>query len=159
MTARITKEQALERLAVDMPVGACPMCTVIERGGERVLARGTHATAVLNGYPLELGHALVVLHDHVRSFSEVSPEAHAELVALAHDVARRVEAVLEPARVFVASLGSDREGLAMTTPHLHYHVIPIRARAARPSEVLTWERGVLDPTAEEWAELVSKLRL
>jgi len=113
---------------------------------------------MLTGFPLSWGHVIVAMNEHTTRFSDASDEVLAEMTALAHRYARRVENVLQPARVFVASLGSDREGLAMTTPHLHYHVVPVREKAARPSEIFTWAHGVYAGTSDEWDVLASQLR-
>ena len=157
MPRRLSKDEALDRLASDMPVGACPMCTLLERSSTRFLERGGRVSALLTGFPLAWGHVLVVMHGHTTRFADLDDEVHAEMSAMAHRFARRVEVSLAPARVYVASLGSDREGLAMTTPHLHYHVVPVQERAARPAEVFTWERGIWDGTPAEWDALAEKL--
>lgn len=46
----------------------------------------------------------------------------------------------------------------MTFPHLHLNVIPVSEAGARPREVLTWQHGVYDGSADEWAALARALR-
>ena len=133
------------------------MCSLLASKGTRVLARGRGVTTILNGYPLAWGHAVVVVHDHVTSYTDLDPEIALESMRLMHAAARRIERSLAPMRVFTASLGSAREDLTMTSPHLHWHVVPVVEGSARAAEVLTWERGVYEGTKAEWDALQALL--
>ncbi len=141
-----------------MPVRACPMCTLLSSEARHVSLHAETARRLSSpGFPLSWGHVLVAAHAHTTCFADADEALLTEMAALAHRYARILEARLAPARVYVASLGSDREGLAMTTPHLHYHVVPVKERAARPSEVFTWENGVWDGSNAEWDALAETL--
>lgn len=162
MTRRISKEEALRRLAGEPRSSGCIMCSLLaalqaDAESERVLERGVRATTVLNAYPLTWGHAMVVAHDHVTSYAELDEEAAVEVMRLIRAAAIRIEEALSPLRVFVASLGSSRADLAMTSPHLHWHLVPVGDAPTRPAEVLTWERGVLEGTDEEWRSLARSI--
>ena len=159
MPTRITKEVALERIARESRAPGCLVCSLLASKEARVLERGERATTLLTAYPLTWGHAFVCLHEHVTTYTELSPVALGEATELVHRVATRIEKALAPVRVFVASLGSARNDLTMSSPHLHWHVIPVMETPTRPAEVLTWERGVLDGTAGEWDELVAMLEV
>ncbi len=126
------------------------MCSILASPASRVLERGRGVTTLLNAYPLTWGHAVVVIDRHATRYTDVDAETAAESMRLIHAVARRIELSLAPMRVFVASLGSAREDLTMTSPHLHWHVVPVVSGSARAAEVLTWERGVLEGTVDEW---------
>lgn len=152
MPRRIAREEALRRIGA---ADACVPC-----GWSRAaspLAESEHAVAVLSRYPIRWGHALVVLRDHAERFAEVSPEAWADAARLAHRVAAAVERALEPERCYVASLGTSEPGLPMTFAHLHFNVIPVYRRGARPREVLTWRHGIFEGTEAEWGELRARL--
>ena len=117
-----------------------------------------HARAVLTQYPVRWGHVLVVARRHVTSFTAIDDAAHDAMMRLARDAARRLERAMRPARVFVASLGCAHEGLVATSPHLHVHVVPVMDPDARPRDVLTWENGIDEGDAAEWAALRETLR-
>ena len=78
--------------------------------------------------------------------------------ALAREAAIAAEGALDPARCYVAALGTSEAGLPMTFPHLHLHVIPVPDARLRPREVLTWQNGVLDAEEAEWEALAESLR-
>lgn len=164
--SRISKDEALARIATEPRPSPCVMCSLLGRvDGDaddvtrpRLLERGRAASTMLNGYPLRWGHAMVVTHEHVTSYAELPEETAAEVMRLVRAVATRIERTLSPVRVFVASLGASRDDLAMTSPHLHWHVVPVSESPARPAEVLTWEHGVLEGTPLEWDALEALLR-
>lgn len=137
----------------------CVACALLEGrvSGALELARSAHARLVLPRFGVRWAHLLVLLEAHTTTFSALDPDAWADACALAHRAARALELALAPARVFVASLGAPEPAPAMTTPHVHLHVIPL-ASSERPSEVLTWERGVVVGSEEERAALAARLR-
>lgn len=116
-----------------------------------------HAFITPNRFPLRWGHLLVVSRRHVERFTELTDEEHAECAALSLRAARAVERGFVPPRVFVASLGSARDNLPMTCPHLHWHVVPV-AHGERPRDVLTWRHGVLQASEDEWRALETRVR-
>lgn len=151
----ISKDEALARLGEALPDGVCSMCRIVET--EPPLASTAHAAIVLNRFPLRWGHLLVVSRRHVTTFAEVSSEEHAEAGALVLRSARVLERRMRPARVFTASLGTARAIVPMSSPHLHWHVIPVENAGERPSEVLSWSNGVFAAEAREWDELAAAL--
>ncbi len=151
MPARIDKEQAVQRLAESVPTGTCSMCHVL--GAREPLAETERAALVLNRFPLRWGHLLVVARRHVTSFDALDGADHADASALVFRAARALERTMKPVRVFTASLGTARTDVPMSSPHLHWHVIPVTELGERPSEVLTWSNGVLEGTTDEWDEL------
>lgn len=154
MPTRIGREETLARIEALASEGCVP-CALARA---EALAASTHAVAVLSRFPTRWGHVLVILREHVERLDEVPPEVWLDASALAHAAGRAVERALEPARCYVASLGTSEPDLPMTFPHLHFHVIPVAERAARPADVLTWKHGVYEGTDEEWAELRAGLR-
>lgn len=104
------------------------------------------------------GHILVLLRPHVIHLADVPLTLWQDLNTEAWRMARALRACLAPSRVWVASLGAQREDLPMTSPHLHVHVIPLGDEDPRPREVLTWQNGVVDAEPGEWQHLVRALR-
>lgn len=151
MPELLKREEAIAAVLALVPPGACSMCWVLEH--ERPLASNDAAVMTLNAFPLRWGHILVTLRRHVTAFSHISEDEHALATKLVHDAARRIEATLAPPRVFTASLGCSIEGLRVTTPHLHWHVVPIADEDERPVDVFTWQHGILRGSGAEWAEL------
>jgi ATP adenylyltransferase len=133
----------------------CIFCT-LPRDGERlrenlVLARGRHAYVILNKYPYNNGHLLVVPFRHIAEFPALSAEEHVEI---AHLVARSVEALRAEYEPDGFNLGMNlgRAGGAGIAGHLHQHVVPrwtgdtnflpvLASTKSLPEHVLrTWDR-------------------
>lgn len=155
MPQLLTREEAIDAVLEMVPTGDCSMCWVLER--EQPLATNEAAVMTLNAFPLRWGHILITLRRHVTAFSQLSDDEHALATKLVHDAARRIETALKPPRVFTASLGCSIEGLRVTTPHLHWHVVPIANEDERPVDVFTWQHGILRGSPGEWAELRERL--
>ncbi len=149
----VAKEEALARLTASIPEGECAMCYALGRGDVDVLTSGDRVALLVNRFPLRWGHLLVVTKRHVTRFTQLEDGEHADAARLTLAAARALERVLDPARVYTASLGTALLGVPMSTPHLHWHVVPVARAAERPSEVLTWSAGVVEATDEEWALL------
>ena len=151
---RIDRAAALARIAAGPPSDCVP-CDLARCPDP--LARSAHAVAVLTRYPVRWGHVMVILRAHAERLGDVAPEVWADASRLAHAAAVAVERALDPARCYVASLGTSDDSLPMTFPHLHLHVIPVADPAARPSDVLTWRNGIVDGAPDEWAALRARL--
>jgi len=133
----------------------CLICALRDGalGDPLVIARAEGCTALLPRYALRRGHVMVLLDQHVERMSDVDAGLWQRVTALAHGAACTLERVLQPARCYVASLGTSRTDLPMTSPHIHVHVIPIEDADAKPSRVLTWEHGVFVADEAEWQAL------
>jgi diadenosine tetraphosphate (Ap4A) HIT family hydrolase len=160
VSAHITRDQAIERVAAERQGEPCLVCAMRDGklGTPHVIARGQQCRVVLARYAVRRGHALVLLDQHVTRFADVDDAAWAEATALALSTARRIERALSPVRCYVASLGSVEPDLPMSSPHLHLHVVPIYEPDDKPSRVLTWAHGVIAASDAELAELAAVLR-
>jgi diadenosine tetraphosphate (Ap4A) HIT family hydrolase len=153
----------LEREARELPAshGGCAMCGMVAGHPpdlETVAARPS-AVVVLDRLATRPGHLLVILRRHAEAMRDVPWREYAEVQRLAWEAARTVERVLAPKRVFIAALGSATQ-LPMSFPHHHVHVLPLYDGGAidKPSEVLTWRRGVWLYGPNEAHELAERLR-
>lgn len=153
MPRLIDRKSALARL--DAP-SSCVPCAWVSR--PRALAESEHAVALLTPYPVRWGHVLVVLRAHRLRLEEATPEEWADASLLAHAAGRAVERALNPARCYVAALGTSEPDLPMTFQHLHFHVIPVEEAGARPADVLTWRHGIYEGTDAEWDAMFEALR-
>jgi len=153
--SKIGKDEAIERLGRFVPPGRCAMCHLIEN--EEPLVDNDAAVLALNRFPLRWGHLLVVTRRHVTSFEALQEEEHRQASELVLRGARILEQAFRPVRVFTASLGTGRSDIPMSSPHLHWQVVPTDHEGERPSEVLTWSNGVVEASEEEWATLRERL--
>ncbi len=97
----------------------CPFCTASE---SRVVDQNMHAVWIRDGFPVSLGHSLVIPKRHVGSFFEVGAEERAALLELL-DRARAVAiAEFQPDGFNIGI--NDGAAAGQTVPHLHIHLIP-----------------------------------
>jgi ATP adenylyltransferase len=88
-----------------------------------IVARGELVYAVLNLYPYNPGHLMVVPYRRVSELEELTADESAELMAFAQKAIRVMKAVSRPHGFNVGlNLGSSAGG--SLAEHLHMHVVP-----------------------------------
>lgn len=151
----MTRQQALSRVTEERGAG-CLICELVERAEAapiRLLHRDRVVTVVLSRYPRQWGHVLVLLNRHCTNFTELDAREWQSVSVHSLHAARAIESSLRPSRCYVASLGSARMDLPMTSPHLHVHAVPIYDPDDKPTSIFSWERGVYDAPESEWHQL------
>jgi diadenosine tetraphosphate (Ap4A) HIT family hydrolase len=119
------------------------MCGLVAVDHAARVASLEGAVVLASRFALRPGHLLVAASRHAERFSELGPHEASALYAAVDRAARALEREALVRRVHVAFLGSA-SARDVSFPHLHAHVVPLfdGGPADRPSEVLTWERGV-----------------
>lgn len=110
------------------PVEGCALCVIPARDPSEdrsslILHRGASCYVVLNAYPYNPGHVMVVPDEHTDDLPGLAPAVAGELFELA----RHTVAVLrERMGCAGANLGMNlwRAGGAGIADHLHLHVVP-----------------------------------
>ena len=88
-----------------------------------VVARGEHVYAVLNLYPYNPGHLMVVPYRRVANLEDLTPEESTELMAFAQRAIRVIKSVSRPHGFNVGlNLGAAAGGAL--AEHQHLHVVP-----------------------------------
>jgi histidine triad (HIT) family protein len=152
---RLPKHVALTAAA---HAGRCIPCE-LARTADPIVG-SEHAVAVLDRYACRPGHVLVVLRRHAENIAALAWPEYADLQQLAWRIARGLDRVLAPRRIYIAALGSA-EPLAVSFPHVHLHVVPLAdgGEADRPANVFTWAHGMyVFESADEEASLRDRLR-
>ncbi|MFC6834935.1 HIT family protein [Halomarina ordinaria] len=104
----------------------CVFCRLPERGDDRetlVVARSAHAFVLLNNYPYNPGHAMVIPYDHAgdyRALDDATLLDHARLKQRTFDA---IEDALGP-DAFNAGLNLGGPAGGSVADHLHTHVVP-----------------------------------
>lgn len=122
-----------------------------------VVARGEHVYAVLNLYPYNPGHLMVVPYRRFSEFEDLTDAESAELMSFIQKAIRVIKAVSRPHGFNVGlNLGSSAGG--SLAEHLHVHVVPrwsgdanfitIVGNAKVIPQLLRETRALL---AEQWA--------
>ncbi|MDB1088948.1 HIT domain-containing protein [Streptomyces sp. ACA25] len=103
----------------------CPFCSIPARSDEDslIIARAERVYAVLNLYPYNGGHLLVVPYRHVADYTELTADETAEL---AEFTKRAMTAVRTAAGAHGFNIGLNQGAVAGAgiAAHLHQHVVP-----------------------------------
>ncbi|MFE0691554.1 HIT family protein [Streptomyces xiamenensis] len=103
----------------------CPFCVIPTKSDEDglVIARGEQVYAVLNLYPYNGGHLLVVPYRHVADYTELTEDETAELALLTK---RAMTAIRTASGAHGFNIGMNQGSAAGAgiAPHLHQHVVP-----------------------------------
>ncbi|EGD56024.1 HIT family protein [Gordonia neofelifaecis] len=88
-----------------------------------IVARGETVYAVLNLYPYNPGHAMIVPYRQVADLEDLTPEESLELMAFTQRLIRVIKSVSRPDAFNVGlNLGAPAGG--SLSEHLHQHVVP-----------------------------------
>ncbi|NJP44063.1 HIT family protein [Actinacidiphila epipremni] len=103
----------------------CPFCAIPAESDEDglVIARGTHVYAVLNLYPYNSGHLMLVPYRHVADYTELDEPETLELA----DLTKRAMTALRTAsgaQGFNIGMNQGAVAGAGIAAHLHQHVVP-----------------------------------
>lgn len=105
--------------------GDCPFCEIPKMTDEEglVVARGTNAFVVLNLYPYNSGHLMVVPFRHVAGYDELTDTEAAEVATLTQHCIRAVRHA-SAAQGFNVGMNLGLTAGAGIAAHLHQHVVP-----------------------------------
>jgi ATP adenylyltransferase len=115
----------LEYVAGDKPSG-CVLCAKQHDEDDEqslVIARGEHAFVVLNLYPYNNGHLMVVPLRHVADLEQLTPAESAECQRLLERGIRAARATLSPGGFNVGLNLGEAAGAGIAS-HLHWHLVP-----------------------------------
>ena len=101
----------------------CIFCSKSEAHADLILVRGSLAYVVLNLYPYNNGHLMVVFNRHIARLADAAPDELNEVMALT----RASELVLAEAyspHGFNTGLNIGKSGGAGVLDHLHVHIVP-----------------------------------
>lgn len=104
----------------------CIFCKKLQDQTDRdhyILKRFTHHAVLLNLYPYNAGHLLIVPYEHVQKLNMLKPEARTELIELAQHCADIAINTLDAQGINIG-LNLGKAAGAGIPSHLHMHVLP-----------------------------------
>ena len=104
----------------------CVFCELKNGGNDRenlVLCRCRHSFVVMNRFPYNNGHLLIVPYDHEGKLSSLSRDQHAELMYIN---AHAIEILMDELNAEGVNCGINigRAAGAGITDHVHLHLVP-----------------------------------
>ncbi len=111
---------------VKQEVESCVFCHMLsEQNDEKnlILRRTSFGFIVMNLFPYNVGHLMVVPNDHGGDFASLSGEAHSEIGKLLHEAKLALDEHFHP-HGFNIGMNLGRSAGAGIVDHLHYHIVP-----------------------------------
>jgi ATP adenylyltransferase len=108
------------------PAPGCVFCRAPQAHNDRdalIVHRASLAYAILNRYPYNSGHLMVVPFRHVARLDELTSEESQALIALTSLAIQGLERAMSP-QGFNVGLNLGRAAGAGIEDHLHIHVVP-----------------------------------
>ena len=108
-----------------VPAPGCIFCDALERADAEplIVKRGVTAFVILNKFPYNNGHVMVVPNRHVGRLADLGPVETAELMSLVQASERVLESVYHP-HGFNIGLNLGKSAGAGVLDHLHVHLVP-----------------------------------
>lgn len=104
----------------------CVFCALPARNDDRatyILHRGDHCFVIMNLYPYNNGHTMVVPYAHLDALTLLSAEVTAEMMTLAQRTQEVVTRTMAP-HGFNIGINQGRAAGAGIADHIHLHVVP-----------------------------------
>ena len=111
---------------VKEPEDGCVFCKLLAENDDQrnlIIHRGRLAFIVMNLYPYNSGHLMVVPYRHTGDFASLNMEEHLELADLIRKAQFALTSALHP-HGFNIGMNLGRASGAGIVDHLHYHVVP-----------------------------------
>lgn len=110
------------------PRPACPFCRITadpatSSDDSLVIVRGQAAYVVLNLYPYNPGHLMVLPYRHVADYVDLTDQETDEVAALTKAALRTIRSVSRP-HAFNVGLNLGEAAGGSLSGHLHQHVVP-----------------------------------
>ncbi|MFC6646690.1 HIT family protein [Granulicella cerasi] len=121
-----------------------------------ILERREHCFVVLNAYPYNGGHVMVVPYQHASSLAAVPLEVAEEMMRLARRVERVLRAVYRPNGINMGLNLGEAAG-AGVAEHIHLHALPRWSGDTNFMTVIGETRVLPEMLAESWGKLRAAL--
>ncbi|MCE1189952.1 MAG: HIT domain-containing protein [Ignavibacteria bacterium] len=106
---------------------ACVFCEAqkesIEDDSSLVIHKGKLTFTVLNLYPYNNGHLMVVPYRHLNDFSQLTPEEHSEIMAELDKAIKALRLNYNPEGFNLGANLGKTAGAGIDS-HLHFHIVP-----------------------------------
>ena len=144
-------------------VKGCIFCKLPKQKNDRknlILFRGKHNFIILNKYPYNNGHLMVVPYRHLKDLSKLTRAENAEMLELSGISVKALEKTMHPQG---SNLGMNlgAAGGAGIRDHLHMHVVPRWVGDTNFMPILSDTKVLvehLEDTYDRLAPVISKLK-
>jgi len=142
------------------PPSGCVFCEKAGSGDDErdfVVHRGTHNYVLLNIYPYNNGHVMVVPYEHLATLEALPEEAAAEMMRLAQLTERHLRRVYRPQGINIG-MNIGKSAGAGVAGHIHLHVLPRWPADSNFMTTVGETRVVPEELHETWRKLTAAFR-
>lgn len=107
-------------------VSGCVFCNKADSqtdAQDLIIARSTHVYVVMNLYPYNTGHLMVVPYEHIHSQEQMTPEALTDLMLTVNHALAALRRAYNPA-AFNLGVNLGEAAGAGIAAHYHFHIVP-----------------------------------
>lgn len=104
----------------------CVFCEVLNQEDNvenLVISRCEFAYVILNKFPYNTGHTLIIPYQHAESYEELTPACRAEMMELINKTTAVLRCVYQPQGFNIGANIGAAAGAGIA-PHLHFHILP-----------------------------------
>lgn len=150
------RSRYIQTFGTELEDKGCVFCRALASSDDDahyLLCRHEHSFTMLNLYPYNSGHLLIIPKLHTASYADLSREAYRELTELPRDWMRVFDDVMHPQGYNIGSNVGRVAGAGIDT-HVHVHVVPRWSGDANFMPVIADTKVI----SEDMAETMQKLR-
>jgi ATP adenylyltransferase len=141
----------------DRQASGCVFCDLPAQGPDRdqdnlILGRGKHSFVILNAFPYNPGHLMVMPFRHVADYLHLTAEELAETTAFTRTALAALRAVSDPAG-FNVGMNLGTAAGAGIADHIHQHVVPRWGGDTNFMPVVGQTKVLPELLSETWAKL------
>lgn len=106
--------------------GGCVFCELALQGDDRerlILHRGKFSFVLMNKYPYNNGHVMIIPYRHTGVLADLSSDEHMEMMTLCSDSIEVMKKAIE-AEGFNCGINIGKVAGAGIRDHVHMHVVP-----------------------------------
>jgi len=149
------REDLARRVDALKSAGICPSCRDFDTGDiyppadGRIICESDEFLCLLEQYPRNPGHTIILVKQHFEDVSEMPPLLGADVFTLIHTVIAALKQILAAEKIYLCTMCDGARN------HLHFQLIPrLPGDEIQGSKLFVKKRGVLD----EYADVVGQLR-
>jgi ATP adenylyltransferase len=136
----------------------CAMAKMTSDAKNLIVWRGKFCFVVLNKFPYNSGHLMIVPYHHTARFTKLTSEEHVEIMLATERCIKAIEKISKPQGFnFGANLG--RTAGAGIEKHVHFHLVPRWNGDTNFMPVLSDVKIVSESLFDTWSKLSRELKI
>ncbi len=140
-------------------INDCLFCHLLAKNNDEetlIVHRGEHCFVILNRFPYNTGHTMVIPNAHIATLEDATVAAVTELMTLTQASIRAMRAIYAPQGFNVGINIGDSAGAGIPE-HMHQHIVPRWAGDTNFISTIGETRVLPEELPETWQKLRAAL--